>query len=226
MRLHGRDRQVRPQTYRRTSDPVEAGDIRTACRPTDLPAYDVLAAGFPCQPFSIAGVSKKLSLGRQHGFEDEKSGNLFFEIVRAHRRGRGPPAGALPRERQAPDRATTAAARSRVIKDTLEDRGYNFTWKVIDAQPWVPQHRERTFIIGLHRDVFGEAALRVPGGCRPDAPRPTLGQGPRAGSVDPEKYILTPAPLAVPAGLRGEAPGSGQRLRLRPRAARRTSPGR
>ena len=50
--------------------------------PTTYRAYDVLAAGFPCQPFSLAGVSKKLSLGRQHGFEDEKSGNLFFEIVR------------------------------------------------------------------------------------------------------------------------------------------------
>ena len=53
-------------------------DVDTA----DLPAYDVLAAGFPCQPFSIAGVCKKLSLGREHGFDDEKSGNLFFEIVR------------------------------------------------------------------------------------------------------------------------------------------------
>ena len=57
-----------------------------------MPRFDVIAAGFPCQPFSIAGVSKKLSLGREHGFDDEKSGNLFFQIMRlVDERSRGPP---------------------------------------------------------------------------------------------------------------------------------------
>ena len=81
VRVLGRDR------------PLCAGDVcgkfrtcrrgrRPRCRSDDLPPYDVLAAGFPCQPFSIAGVSKKASLGREHGFADKKSGNLFFEIIR------------------------------------------------------------------------------------------------------------------------------------------------
>ena len=56
------------------------GDIH-AVAVADIPKFDVLCAGFPCQPFSIAGVSKKLSLGRKHGFEDEKQGNLFFSIA-------------------------------------------------------------------------------------------------------------------------------------------------
>lgn len=47
----------------------------------DIPQFDILCGGFPCQPFSLAGVSKKNSLGRKHGFEDEKQGNLFFSIA-------------------------------------------------------------------------------------------------------------------------------------------------
>ncbi len=46
-----------------------------------IPHFDILCAGFPCQPFSIAGVSKKVSLGLKHGFQDEKQGNLFFDIA-------------------------------------------------------------------------------------------------------------------------------------------------
>ena len=68
------------QTYE-ANFAVEAEDIRDV-DPRDIPPYDLLAAGFPCQPFSIAGVSKNLSLGREHGFDDAKSGNLFFEIER------------------------------------------------------------------------------------------------------------------------------------------------
>ena len=69
------------KTYAANFGRIDDGDVRTV-DPGCLPAYDVLAAGFPCQPFSIAGVSKKASLGREHGFADAKSGNLFFEIVR------------------------------------------------------------------------------------------------------------------------------------------------
>src|SRR4051812_5020989 len=69
------------QTYEANFGRVEARDIYDV-ETRKLPDYDLLAAGFPCQPFSIAGVSKKLSLGREHGFADKKSGNLFFEIVR------------------------------------------------------------------------------------------------------------------------------------------------
>ena len=71
-----------------------------------------------------------------------------------------------------------------VIRDTLEDRGYNLSVKVIDALPWVPQHRERTYIIGLHRDVYGEQALRVPAdGDLPPKPWPTLGRCSSARSI-------------------------------------------
>ena len=59
------------------------GDIAPyGADPSLIPRHDVLLAGFPCQPFSLAGVSKKNSLGRKHGFEDVKQGNLFFEIER------------------------------------------------------------------------------------------------------------------------------------------------
>ena len=54
----------------------------------DIPKFDILCGGFPCQPFSLAGVSKKNSLGRKHGFEDVKQGNLFFtlaDIIDYHR---------------------------------------------------------------------------------------------------------------------------------------------
>lgn len=70
-------------------DHVMAGDIRPyGAASSKIPAFDVLLAGFPCQPFSLAGVSKKNSLGRLHGFEDEKQGNLFFEIERILRHHR------------------------------------------------------------------------------------------------------------------------------------------
>ena len=76
------------QTYKANfhDDPdahVFAGDIRPfGADPSLIPEHDVLVAGFPCQPFSLAGVSKKNSLGRKHGFECEDQGNLFFEIER------------------------------------------------------------------------------------------------------------------------------------------------
>jgi DNA (cytosine-5)-methyltransferase 1 len=121
----------------------------------------VLAAGFPCQPFSIAGVSKKVSLGRLHGFADEKSGNLFFEIVRIIAEAPTPPAALFlenVKNLVSHDRGNTF----RIIRATLEGLGYSFSHRVIDAQRWVPQHRERTFMICLHRDVFGGAEFEFP----------------------------------------------------------------
>jgi DNA (cytosine-5)-methyltransferase 1 len=153
-----------------------------------LPPYDVLAAGFPCQPFSIAGVSKKLSLGRQHGFEDKKSGNLFFEIVRLIDDADTPPP-VLFLENVKHLTRHDGGKTFRVIRDTIEDRGYNFRHKVIDAQPWVPQHRERTFMICLHRDFFGEQYFEFPDRL-PDMPRPTLDDVLERDPVDP-KYVLS-----------------------------------
>lgn len=140
-----------------------------------LPAYDLLAAGFPCQPFSIAGVSKNLSLGRSHGFGHEKSGNLFFQIARMIEEAPTPPRVLFlenVKHLVRHDRGNTF----KVIVATLQDLGYNVTSEVIDASPWVPQKRERTFIIGLHADAYGERTFQFPAEEQyPPRPWPMLG---------------------------------------------------
>ena len=160
------------QTYEANFGAAEGSDIREV-HGGELPAYDVMAAGFPCQPFSIAGVSKKLSLGRLHGFEDEKSGNLFFEIVRLIEEALSPPP-VLFLENVKNVVSHDGGNTFRVIRGTLEALGYNFRHRVIDAQFWVPQHRERTFMICLHRDVFGDEAFEFPDP-PVDEPRRALG---------------------------------------------------
>ena len=125
-----------------------AGDIRPyGADPSKVPEHDVLLAGFPCQPFSLAGVSKKNALGRPHGFEDETQGTLFFDVARiiAHHR---PKAFLLENVKnlQSHDRGKTFE----VIKRTLsEELGYHINFRVISAAPWVPQKRERIFIVGF-----------------------------------------------------------------------------
>jgi DNA (cytosine-5)-methyltransferase 1 len=122
------------------------GDIH-AIAVADIPKHDILCAGFPCQPFSIAGVSKKISLGRKHGFEDERQGNLFFsiaEILDYHK----PRAFVLENVKnlKSHDKGRTFE----IIHHTLtEALGYQVYYKVIDAQSVVPQHRERIFIVGF-----------------------------------------------------------------------------
>lgn len=122
------------------------GDIHKVAM-GDIPAHDILCAGFPCQPFSIAGVSKKLSLGRKHGFEDKEQGNLFFElanIIKHHQ----PKAFVLENVKnlKSHDRGRTFEIIYNTLSETL---GYTVYYKVIDAQTVVPQHRERIFIVGL-----------------------------------------------------------------------------
>jgi DNA (cytosine-5)-methyltransferase 1 len=131
----------------------------------DIPQHDVLVAGFPCQPFSLAGVSKKNSLGRAHGFACEAQGTLFFRIAEIIKEKR-PTAFMLENVKnlQGHDGGKTF----RVIRDVLENElGYHIRWKVIDAQRWVPQHRERIFIVGFHEDVGfewpDESAWPTPG---------------------------------------------------------------
>lgn len=136
-------------TYEANFGPCEGRDIR-AVDANDIPDHDVLAAGFPCQPFSIAGVSKKLSLGREHGFRDEKSGNLFFEIIRILETKR--PAVVFlenVKNLQTHDRGRTME----VILGELDRVGYEVSRDIVDARHWVPQHRERTFLIGFRRDL-------------------------------------------------------------------------
>lgn len=122
------------------------GDI-TKIELETIPSHDFLLAGFPCQPFSIAGVSKKNSLNRPHGFCCETQGNLFFEvakIINYHK----PKAFLLENVKNLVnhDKGRTF----KIIHQTLtEELGYHIQWKVIDAKSWVPQHRERIFIVGF-----------------------------------------------------------------------------
>ena len=118
----------------------------------DIPDHDVLCAGFPCQPFSLAGVSKKNSLGRNHGFHDEKQGNLFFSIMDIADAKR-PPVIFLENVKnlKGHDHGNTW----KVIEQNLIDRDYGIFTKTIDAQDWVPQHRERVFIVCFDKEIFG-----------------------------------------------------------------------
>lgn len=137
-----------------------AGDI-TRIDADEIPDHDVLLAGFPCQPFSIAGVSKKNALGKKHGFADETQGTLFFDVARIIK-ARQPGAFLLENVKnlQSHDKGRTFE----VIKRTLtEDLGYHIHWKVIDAAHFVPQHRERMLIVGFREPVgFDWAALKLP----------------------------------------------------------------
>lgn len=175
------DRHAR-QTYAANFGPVEHDDVRTLDA-SELGQYDVLAAGFPCQPFSIAGVSKKKSLGRPHGFEDEVSGNLFFcirDIVRETR----PPVVFLENVKNlvTHDQGHTYSR----IRQELVDLEYRVTRRVIDSSPWVPQRRARTFIVALNGRLF-DSDFQFP-----EEPR---GQGPTIGSIlesrVDKKYTLT-----------------------------------
>ncbi len=140
------------KTYYANFGEIPFGDITKAETKKWIPKYfDLLCAGFPCQPFSIAGVSKKNSLGRKHGFEDEKQGNLFFHIaetIETHR----PKAFFLENVKNlvSHDKGTTF----RIIKETLLDLGYSFHSKVLNGKHFVPQHRDRTFMIGFDSKVF------------------------------------------------------------------------
>lgn len=126
-----------------------------------IPLHDVLLAGFPCQPFSLAGVSKKNSLGRAHGFECNTQGTLFFDVERIIA-AKQPKAFLLENVKnlKSHDGGKTFA----VIMHTLQNKlGYNVYSMVIDANGFVPQHRERIFIIGFKENVsFSWEGLKCP----------------------------------------------------------------
>jgi DNA (cytosine-5)-methyltransferase 1 len=146
-----------------------AGDI-VAVAATRIPEHDVLLAGFPCQPFSIAGVSKKNALGRPHGFECETQGTLFFEVERILAEHR-PRAFLLENVKnlQSHDGGRTFAVIMRTLRQKL---GYNVSTRVLNGRPFVPQHRERIMIVGFRDDVdFNFDDVEIP----PQANWPTLG---------------------------------------------------
>ena len=137
-----------------------AGDI-TKIRPESLPAHDLLLAGFPCQPFSLAGVSKKNSLGRAHGFLDKTQGTLFFNIV-SILQAKQPRAFLLENVKNL--RSHDGGRTYQVIVGTLRELGYQVSDRVISATPWVPQRRERVYLVGFREavDVDFESLGRPP----------------------------------------------------------------
>jgi len=136
------------------------GDI-TQVDEKNIPDHDVLLAGFPCQPFSIAGVSKKNSLGRAHGFSDETQGTLFFDVARIIKEKK-PRAFLLENVKnlQSHDKGRTFDVIRRVLTEEL---GYQLHVRVIDGQHFVPQHRERIVMVGFCDPVpFTWDALQLP----------------------------------------------------------------
>lgn len=138
------------RTYEANFGEFPFGDI-TQINEKSIPDHDVLLAGFPCQPFSIAGVSKKNALGKKHGFLDETQGTLFFDIARILEYKR-PKAFMLENVKNlvSHDKGNTF----RVIKNTLTELGYTIYHKVLDGKHFVPQHRERIIIVGFNNQIF------------------------------------------------------------------------
>ncbi|MBD2316907.1 DNA (cytosine-5-)-methyltransferase [Phormidium tenue] len=136
-------------TYCANFDEQPQGDI-TQIMSDQIPDHDILVGGFPCQPFSIAGVSKHNSLGNEHGFEHPTQGTLFFEVARIIKDKR-PKAFLLENVKNlvSHDRGKTFT----VIKETLEELGYYIYYQVFDAAALVPQHRERIFIVGFREPI-------------------------------------------------------------------------
>ena len=137
-----------------------AGDITTVGA-SDIPDHDVLLAGFPCQPFSIAGVSKLNALKRNHGFMNETQGTLFFDVARiiAHHR---PRAFLLENVKNliSHDKGKTFKV---IYKTLTEELGYNVHCRVIDGKSFVPQHRERIYIVGFRdQNEFSFDTLDLP----------------------------------------------------------------
>lgn len=149
------------KTYFANFGEMPFGDITKELTKSYIPEqFDVLCAGFPCQPFSIAGVSKKKSLGRETGFKDKTQGTLFFDvadIISQHR----PKAFYLENVKNltSHDKGNTF----RVIRETLEELNYSIHYQVMDGQTYVPQHRERIMIVGFDKNRYhGEEKFEFP----------------------------------------------------------------
>ena len=149
------------KTYFANFGEMPFGDITKELTKSYIPEkFDVLCAGFPCQPFSIAGVSKKKSLGRETGFKDKTQGTLFFDVADIISRHR-PKAFYLENVKNltSHDKGNTF----RIIRETLEELNYSIHYQVMDGQTYVPQHRERIMIVGFDKNRYhGEEKFEFP----------------------------------------------------------------
>lgn len=160
------------------------GDI-TKIDVEDIPWHEVLLAGFPCQPFSIAGVTKKNALEMPHGFRCTAQGTLFFDVARILEYHR-PRMFLLENVKNlvSHDQGRTFDI---IYKTLTEELGYYVSWRVIDARPYVPQHRERIFLVGsTEKTDFSLDDLYIPG----VETGPKLGSilHPENGTEDPEGH--------------------------------------
>ena len=173
------------KTYEANFGEWPDGDI-TKVDAESIPDHDILVAGFPCQPFSIAGVSKKQSLGRATGFEDKTQGTLFFDVCRILKAKR-PKAFMLENVKNLcrHDHGRTFT----VIREALDELDYEVFYKVIDGQAFVPQHRERILIVGFDRQRYADKEIKFEFNITPKEPKPVLRD-----ILEPEpdsKYTLT-----------------------------------
>lgn len=158
------------QTYFANFGDQPDGDITKVDAGT-IPDHDILVAGFPCQPFSIAGVSKKHSLGRATGFEDKTQGTLFFDVCRILKAKR-PKAFLLENVKNlcSHDRGRTF----KVICEALDELDYEVFYQVIDGQAFVPQHRERILIVGFDRKRYLPEEMLFKFNIIPKEPKPVM----------------------------------------------------
>lgn len=173
------------QTYKANFGDEPDGDITKVDAEKDIPDHDILVAGFPCQPFSIAGVSKKQSMGRATGFEDKTQGTLFFDVCRILKTKR-PKAFMLENVKNlcSHDKGNTF----RIIMESLDELDYEVYYQILDGQNYVPQHRERIIIVGFDRKRYGDN-IQFKFDVKPKKPKPVLDDILEK-SVDP-KYTLT-----------------------------------
>lgn len=134
------------------------GNIREISS-SEIPDFDILCAGFPCQPFSIAGVSKKNALNRPHGFQDKTQGTLFYEIIRILKEKK-PEAYFLENVRnfERHDKGKTF----QITKGALEEIGYSFFYRIVNAKLLVPQNRERIYMIGFRDKTLDFRPEEIP----------------------------------------------------------------
>lgn len=157
------------QTYFANFGEQPDGDI-TQVNEKDIPDHEILVAGFPCQPFSIAGVSKKNSLGRETGFADKTQGTLFFDVCRILKEKR-PKAFMLENVKNlcSHDKGKTF----QIIKESLDELNYEVFCDILDGQNYVPQHRERIIIVGFDRERYGKD-ITFKFDLTPKSPKPAM----------------------------------------------------
>ena len=173
------------KTYMANFGEMPFGDITKESTKKYIPSgFDILCAGFPCQPFSIAGVSKKRSLGRETGFKDKTQGTLFFDVADILSRFR-PKAFFLENVKNliSHDKGNTF----RVIKETLDELNYSLHYLIMDGKTYVPQHRERIMIVGFNMDIYhGEEHFIFP-----EEKEPTMSVGQILEPFVDNKYTLS-----------------------------------